>query len=69
VHPGAALQRTIVWDDVTIDPGARLTDCIVADGARVPAGAAYTNCAIIGANDFVPADGERLADGLLVRAL
>jgi mannose-1-phosphate guanylyltransferase len=69
VHPGAALQRTIVWDDVTIDPGARLNDCIVADGARVPAGAAYSNCAIIGANGFVPAEGERLTDALLVRAL
>ena len=69
VHPEAALMRTIVWDDVTIDPGARLTDCIVADGAHVPAGASYSNCAIIGANGFVPAEGERLAGGLLVRGL
>ena len=69
VHPGAALQRTIVWDDVTIDPGARLTDCIVGDGARVPAGASYTNCAIVGVNGYAAADGERVGGGLLIRQL
>jgi NDP-sugar pyrophosphorylase family protein len=39
----AAIERTILWDRVTIGPGAHLTDCIVADDVTVPAGAHYDN--------------------------
>ena len=47
VAPDARLERTILWDNVTIEPGASLTDCVVTDGVRVPAGARLDRCSIV----------------------
>ena len=69
VHLTAVCDRTIVWDDVTIGAGARLVNCIVGEGAHIPAGTAYADCAIIGAGGSSPAQGERIAGGLLLRPL
>ena len=38
VAPGALVDRTVLWEDVTVGPGVRLSECIVMSGARVPAG-------------------------------
>ena len=56
----AVLERSMVWDDVTVGARAHLQDCIVADGARIPDGARYERCAIVPAGDLVPAAGERI---------
>lgn len=69
VDADAILERTIVWDDVTVGRGARLVDCILGDGVRIPAGAVYERCAIVPANDHAPAPQERIEDGLLLRPL
>lgn len=63
------LERTIVWDDVSIGRGARLVECILADGVRIPAGAVFERYAIVPANDYVPTAHERIEDGLLLRPL
>lgn len=65
----AVIERSTLWDDVTVGAGARLTDCIVGDGAHIPAGATFDRCAIVPADGRVPAPDERLEHGLLVRPL
>lgn len=47
VSPGARLDRTLVWDDVTIDADVALSGCIVADGVHVPAGTRLDDCSIV----------------------
>ena len=65
----AMIERSTLWDDVTVGAAARLTECIVGDGAQIPAGAVFEGCAIVPADGHVPAAGERLEHGLLVRSL
>jgi NDP-sugar pyrophosphorylase family protein len=69
IATGAVLERTIVWDDVSIGRGARLVDCIVGDGVNIPAGAVHKRCAIVPARDHAAAPHERIIDGLLVHPL
>ena len=66
VDASASLERTAIWDDVTVGAGARLEDAIVADGAAIPAGARYSRCAILPAGAAPPAPHERLEQGLLI---
>jgi NDP-sugar pyrophosphorylase family protein len=42
IAPDARVERSIVWDDVSIGARAHLTECIVADGVTIPADAHYT---------------------------
>jgi CTP:molybdopterin cytidylyltransferase MocA len=42
VDATARVERTALWDDVTVGPGAELRECIVADGVVIPAGARYS---------------------------
>ncbi len=69
VDATATIERSTLWDDVTVGAAARLTDCIVGDGAEIPAGASFDRCAIVPADGRTPAAGERLEQGLLVRPL
>jgi NDP-sugar pyrophosphorylase family protein len=69
IDPSAVVERTAVWDDVTIGAGARLDECIVADHVRIPSGAQYARCAIAAARTEPPGPDERLEHGLLIRAL
>lgn len=66
VAPDARVERTIVWDDVTVGAGAEVVDSILADGVVIPPGARYDHCAIIRANGRAPRDGERLDGDLLI---
>lgn len=47
VAADAQLERTILWDNVTIEPGVTLSNCIVTDGVRVPSGARHDRCSIV----------------------
>ena len=58
VDESAVIDRSALWDDVTVEAGARLTECIVADGATIPRGAVFERSAIV-----------RGADGLIVHPL
>ena len=37
IHPSARVERSILWDDVTIGADCVVTGCILADGVRLPA--------------------------------
>jgi mannose-1-phosphate guanylyltransferase len=69
IDPAARVERTALWDDVTVGPGAELRECIVADRAVVPAGARYERCAIVPAGARSPAEGERVEGALLIRSI
>lgn len=69
IDASAMVERTAVWDDVTVGAGARLRECIVAGGARIPDGARYDRCAIVAAGTREPAAGERIENGLLIRQM
>ena len=51
VHPSAVVERSSLWDDVTVEAGARLVECIVADGVRIPSGGVYERSAIVQTTD------------------
>jgi NDP-sugar pyrophosphorylase family protein len=51
VSPSATVDRTIVWDGVTVDRDATLRECIVTDGVHVTAGAHYERAILIRARD------------------
>jgi mannose-1-phosphate guanylyltransferase len=67
--PTAVIERSALWDDVTVGDNARVTGCVVADGAVIPAGAAFDRCAIVPAGNHRPLAGERVEHSLLVRPL
>jgi NDP-sugar pyrophosphorylase family protein len=50
IAPDARLERTILWDDVTVESGASLVECIAADGVTVPAGATFHRCSLVTLN-------------------
>lgn len=43
----ARVERTILWDRVTIGASARLAGCIVADDVTVPPGAVYEDAVLV----------------------
>jgi NDP-sugar pyrophosphorylase family protein len=43
----AVVERSVLWDRVTVGRGARLSHCIVADDVSVPDGAHYENRVLI----------------------
>jgi mannose-1-phosphate guanylyltransferase len=43
----ANVERSALWDDVTIGPAARIIECIVADGVTIPGGASFERSAIV----------------------
>jgi NDP-sugar pyrophosphorylase family protein len=68
VAPSAVVERSALWDDVTVGDGARLAECIVADGARIPEGQSFARCAIVPAGTAPPAADERIEHDLLIRS-
>ncbi|HXW76831.1 MAG TPA: NDP-sugar synthase [Candidatus Eremiobacteraceae bacterium] len=38
LHPGALVERSILWKDVTVGAGAVVSEAVLGDGARVEAG-------------------------------
>jgi NDP-sugar pyrophosphorylase family protein len=69
IDPTARVERTALWDDVSVGSGAELRECIVADGAVIPPGACYERCAVVPAGDRTPGEGERAEGPLLVRSI
>jgi NDP-sugar pyrophosphorylase family protein len=65
----ATVERSVVWDDVSIGRGVRLVECIVADGVRVPDGATFERCAIVRNVGITPATDERVEGDLLIRPI
>ena len=64
----AQIDRSILWDDVTIGRGVRLKECIVTDGVVVPDDTSWHGVTIRRADGQL-ADGERIIEGLAIRSL
>ncbi len=47
VHPSARLERSVLWDDVTVGAGCIVTDCILADGVHLAEGTTLDRQAVI----------------------
>lgn len=68
VNREASVERSILWEDVTVGPGARLRDCIVTQGVNVPEAASFSRQILISARRAasVPAlHAAGAADGLV----
>jgi NDP-sugar pyrophosphorylase family protein len=50
IAPTAHIERSILWDDVTVEAGASLVECIVADGVTIPSGVSYSRYALANVN-------------------
>jgi mannose-1-phosphate guanylyltransferase len=67
IDPTARLDRTILWDDVSIGAGAVLERCVVGDGVRVPAGLRAADACLVPYPDgYERRPGERLEAGVLI---
>lgn len=66
VSDDARIQRTVLWDDVTVAAGASLVECIVADGVRIPQDARFRRSAIVRGLEAEPGSGRPRADQLVV---
>jgi NDP-sugar pyrophosphorylase family protein len=65
VHPTAVLERTVLWDDVTVEAGATLRECVVTDGVRLPAGTSWSGVILRVAGGEIGPD-ERIVGGLAI---
>jgi len=61
VEPGALVDHSLLWDDVTVRAGASITECIAADGVVVPAGARFSRAALVMRDGHVTATPFRPA--------
>jgi mannose-1-phosphate guanylyltransferase len=67
IDPAARLDRTILWDDVTIGAGVVLDRCVVADRVRVPDGLeAAAACLVPWPDGYALRPGERRAADVLI---
>ena len=65
IDPTARIERSVLWDAVTVGAHATLRDCIVTDGVRVPAGSSWTGVTLRAASG-APTAGERREGGLYI---
>lgn len=64
----ARVERSILWDDVTVESGVMLHECIVTDGTVVPADTSWHGVTLRAAT-AVLAPGERRIGDLAVASL
>ncbi len=51
VDPSATIERSVLWDVVTVGAGATITECVLADGVVIPPNARYDRAAIVAGLD------------------
>ena len=56
IAPDARLDRSVVWDRVTIGAGARVVDSVVADDVSIPAGAHVEGQVLVRADSVYAVD-------------
>ena len=47
VHPSARLERSVLWDDVTVGAECVVTDCVLADGVHLVDGTTLNRQAVV----------------------
>jgi NDP-sugar pyrophosphorylase family protein len=63
------LERSVLWDRVTIGAGTTLRECVVADDVHVPAGVSLTRQALVRRAGVEPAPHDTVMDDVLVTSL
>jgi mannose-1-phosphate guanylyltransferase len=53
IADGAIVERSVLWDRVTVGRGARLIHCVVADDVTIPEGAHYENQVLVSRRHMV----------------
>ena len=66
VDPSATIERSLLWDHVTVKAHAHLEECVVADGVTIPSGARFARCAIVRADGAGVDTGQRMMGDLVV---
>jgi len=68
ISPTARIERSVLWDDVTVEDGAMLKECVVTDGVTVPADTSWHGVTIrVASGELTP--GERRIEGLAIGSL
>jgi NDP-sugar pyrophosphorylase family protein len=68
IGSNATVERSILWDDVSVGEGAMLKECVVTDGVHVPADTSWHGVTIrVAAGEL--ATGERRIDGLAIASI
>jgi NDP-sugar pyrophosphorylase family protein len=63
----ASVERSVLWDNVTVEAGARVRDSVLAEGVRVPAGALIDRSVVVGRDIVRQIErGEIVGDQLIV---
>jgi NDP-sugar pyrophosphorylase family protein len=47
IDAAAAVDESVLWDDVTIERGARVRQSVIADGVRIPRGATIERAVVV----------------------
>lgn len=69
IDSSARVERSILWESVTVGPSCEIVECVVADGLRIPAGSRFERRAIASATRAVASEGDRVVGDLLVAPL
>jgi mannose-1-phosphate guanylyltransferase len=69
IHPTADVQRTAVWDHVTIGRHATLRECVICDEVTIPEGSHFERRAIVKHDGRAPLADESIDGELLIRAI
>ncbi|MDO8834923.1 MAG: NDP-sugar synthase [Vicinamibacterales bacterium] len=69
ISPRARIDRSVIWDRVTVAAGVSLTECVVADDVEVPPGLAFTRRALVRRSDVTPGPHDTEAGSILVTSL
>jgi NDP-sugar pyrophosphorylase family protein len=69
ISPLARVDRSVIWDRVTVGAGVSLTECVVADDVEVPPGLAFTRRALVRRADVTPGPHDTEVGSMLVTSL
>lgn len=47
INADATLERSVLWDNVTIEAGARVRDCVLGEGVRIPTNALIERAVVV----------------------
>lgn len=69
ISPRARIDRSVIWDRVTVGAGASLTECVVADDVEVPPGLTFIRKALVRREGLTPGPHDAEVGSLLVTSL
>jgi NDP-sugar pyrophosphorylase family protein len=68
IDDAAAVDESVLWDDVTIERGARVRQSVIADGVRIPRGATIERAVVVRRDRVREVErGEITGDNIIVQ--